>query len=128
MEKIQLELSQREISVLQGAVKTYVSTISGLCDYTHPVYRELANLNRVLSSVRAFKKVARLEYDLLSAVQNMAICMREACPGMIITDSSTIAEMRNTGPAYIRDFEKYDCNNDLLVRINEPIIYQEAIL
>jgi len=58
----------------------------------------------------------------------MAICMREACPGMIITDSSTIAEMRNTGPAYIRDFEKYDCNNDLLVHVNEPIIYQEAIL
>jgi len=129
MEKINIELSAREMQILRISVKTYVHSIGEFVQYNHPVYRELSSLNRMLDTVKAFGNVSRLEYDLLRAVQNMTIAMSEATAGMIVTDGKSVAEVvpdeSGLKPMYIRDWERTDQGNDLLQRVDR-IIYSEV--
>lgn len=127
MEKINIELSPREMQILRISVKTYVHQIGEFVKYDHPVYRELSSLNRILDTVKAFENVSRLEYDLLRAIENMNITMSAVTAGMIISDGQTVAEVVHGAdglhPMYIRDYERIDQNNDLLQRV-ELIEYQ----
>lgn len=122
MKKINIELSEREMQILRISVKTYVHQIGEFVKYDHPVYRELSSLNRILDTVKAFENVARLEYDLLRAIENMTITMSAVTAGQIITDQNTVAEMVVRDgflqPAYIREWERTDQGNDLLQRVD----------
>lgn len=118
-EKVTLQLSQNEVKVLSSSLNVYINMFEKNIPVDCVLWKSLANLNRLLSQVGQVEQFARVEMDLLRALEGMNKFAHFQA-GDLISDGEVLAEIRNDEngtlyPAYVRKAESWDSEVAIII-------------